>query len=222
MIILAFDTAMAACSAAVVSVECGEHQVLAAHHEARTRGHAEVLAPMIEKVMADAAVAFDGLDRIAVTTGPGTFTGVRIGVATARGIAVASGLPVIGVTTLEAVAAGAVKHCATRDRAIAAVFDARRGEVYVQCFSATFQALTKAKVLGYDDAWSEIEAYRPALAGSGAALIRPHSGSGRAGDASLPEQPTAAVVAELVAERDVGQAPVAPLYLRPPDAKLPA
>ena len=224
MLILAFDTAMAACSAAVVQYKAGHAHVLAECHEARTRGHAEVLAPMIVEVMSEAGVDFSELDRIAVTTGPGTFTGVRIGVATARGMAVASGLAVVGVTTLEAVAAGALKVVGEPGRAIASVFDARREEVYVQCFSPQLGPLTQPLALGYDAAWAAIEAHRPALSGTGAALLQPHAGNGTSGRgrSGLPNQPTAAIVAELGAARALPDTPVVPLYLRAPDAKLPA
>ncbi len=221
MIVLAFDTAMASCSAAVVRCADGDSRILGQIHETRTRGHAEVLAPMIAQVMADAGVAFADLDRIAVTTGPGTFTGVRIGVATARGIAVASGLPVAGVTTLKAVAAGAAKHRAVQGRAIAPVFDARRGEVYVQCFSDTLDALTRPQVLGYDEAWRAVREYRPILAGTGAGLL-PVTDEAAAGSGALPDQPTAAIIAELGAAGGISADPVVPLYLRAPDAKLPS
>ena len=224
MLILAFDTAMAACSAAVVGTGSAGSQVLAERHEARTRGHAEVLVPMIAEVLAEAGVAFTDLDRIAVTTGPGTFTGVRIGVATARGMAVASGLPVVGVTTLEAVAAGARKSGTEPGRAIASVFDARRDEVYVQCFSHQLEPLTAPQALGYAAAWATIKAHRPILAGTGAALLDTSSpGHGLGGaEHGLPDQPTAAVVAEIAVSRSSTEEPVVPLYLRAPDAKLPA
>lgn len=223
MNILAFDTAMAACSAAVVRCDGAETQVLAEHHEPRTRGHAEVLAPLIREVMTKAAVVFEDLDRIAVTVGPGTFTGVRIGVATARGMAVASGLPVVGITTLEAVAAAAAKSPQAKDRPIACVFDARRGEVYVQCFSHSLTPLTQARALSYRDAYDLIAPHRPLLVGTGMDLLKPVDGSDAlaAPEPPLAEQPTAATVAELAALRTTPAEPPEPLYLRPPDAKLP-
>ena len=217
MIVLAFDTAMAACSAAVVSFEGGQPRILAARHEARTRGHAEVLAPMISEVMEAADVPFGELDRVGVTVGPGTFTGVRVGVATARGIAVARGVPVVGLSTLKAVAAGAAKLGAQPDRAIASVFDASRGEVYVQCFSATLEALTEAQALSYEDAWRAIEAHQPILVGSGAALL-----PGTREGTRMPDQPSAEVIAALAAGEAIPEEAVEPLYLRAPDAKLPA
>lgn len=220
MLILSFDTTMAACSAAVVHFDEGGPETLASHHEARTKGHAEVLVPMIADVMASAALSFSDLDRIAVTTGPGTFTGVRIGVATARGMAVASGLPVIGITTLEAVAAGAVEAGAGSGRPVAVVFDARRDQVYVQCFSAGLEALSDPQALGYDGARAAIESHDPVLVGSGAGLIRAGGGDQNSA-AGFEVLPTARIVAERAALRTISSEPVVPLYLRPPDAKLP-
>jgi len=98
--ILAFDTALGACSAAVWA----DGLVLARAFEPRSRGHAEALLPMIEAVLAEAGLRLDALDRLAVTVGPGSFAGTRVGLAAARGLALATGLPLVGVTTLEAVA----------------------------------------------------------------------------------------------------------------------
>lgn len=220
MLVLAFDTAMAALSVAVVRVEAGRSEVLAEHFERRATGHAEVLVPLIGDVMARGGTGFEALDRIAVTTGPGTFTGVRIGVAAARGLALASGVPVVGITTLEAVAAGYAGQAGPDQPALATVFDARRTQVYVQCFSPRLEPLTESKVLDYDAAGEEIRPFDPLLIGTGAHLIK--GGGTRlapaGNDADLPQ---ARFVAERAAAHEVPREPVAPLYLRPPDAKLP-
>lgn len=138
MKILAFDAALRACSAAVAI----DGQIAAQCFEQRSRGHAEVLVPMVDRVCAQSGVAFDALDRVAVTVGPGTFAGVRIGIAAARGFAVSLGVPVVGITTLEAVAAGALGDLAVGENHVTAIFDARRDQVYVQSFD---QALTPRK-----------------------------------------------------------------------------
>jgi tRNA threonylcarbamoyladenosine biosynthesis protein TsaB len=105
--ILAVDTALGACSAALVA----EGKTLAHEHREMARGHAEALAPMVEALMRGAGVPLASLDRIAVTTGPGTFTGQRVGLAFARALGLGLKRPVIGVTTLDAMAQEALaKH----------------------------------------------------------------------------------------------------------------
>lgn len=135
MLVLAFDTALDACSAALVR----DGSVLANKSEPLSRGHAERLAPMLRDIMTGADAAFGDLDAIAVTTGPGTFTGVRIGLAMARSLAVALGRPAIGISTLEALAHGAGDN---EGKPVASVIDARRGQVYFQIFGAQREALS--------------------------------------------------------------------------------
>ena len=222
MKILAFDTAMAACSVAVIDADRDGCTLLADHQEARPRGHAEVLVPLIGEVMERAGTSFDDLDRIAVTTGPGTFTGVRIGIATARGLALASGVPLVGITTLEAIAAGAIEFGAEK-RPVACVIDARRGEVYIQCFRPDMEPLGAPAALPYDVAAAGIAGIAPFLVGSGAHLIAPFLAPDAdiAADEGAADQPHAAVIARRAILREPsGEAPV-PLYLRAPDAKLP-
>src|SRR5919204_2428098 len=120
MRVLAIDTALEACSAAVLDPDGG---ITASESLAMTRGHAETLMPLIARVMNGARVEFAQLDRIAVTVGPGSFTGLRVGIAAARGIALAAGKPAIGLSTLSALAA---PHVAARsDHVILAAIDAR-------------------------------------------------------------------------------------------------
>src|SRR5262249_39328456 len=101
MRVLAIDTALDACSAAVLDTGA----IIASETKIMTRGHAEALMPLIARVMDRAGVDFRELDRVAVTTGPGSFTGLRVGIAAARGIALATGKPAVGLTTLAAFAA---------------------------------------------------------------------------------------------------------------------
>src|SRR5690348_13835798 len=117
--ILAVETALGACSAAVIS----EGLVLAQEHEPMLRGHAEALAPMVQRVMKQAGIEFRSLKRVAVTTGPGTFTGQRVGLAFARALALALKIPAIGISTLEVMAAEALNTFPDSRWAISVVED---------------------------------------------------------------------------------------------------
>src|SRR6516165_10388792 len=108
MLILAIDTALDACAAAVLDTEAGK--LIAQESQGMKRGHAEALMPLVGRVIAQSGIGFADLDRIAVTTGPGSFTGLRVGLSAARGIALAATKPVVGVTTLTAYAAPVVSQ----------------------------------------------------------------------------------------------------------------
>jgi len=220
MRILALDTAMAACSAALVDIDGDEAIDLAHRFETRARGHAGVFAGMVSEVMADAGAAFEDLDRIGVTTGPGTFTGVRIGIAMARGLTLATGAPAIGVTTLRVIAARARDRGIGRDAALAVVNDARRGEVYLQCFAADGSDLTGPQVLPPDAACDLLRAFAPVVIGSGAGLLPDLEPAAAIVDAE--NLPDARWVARCAACAALPDGPPVPLYLRAPDAKLPA
>ena len=178
---------------------------------------------MIEEVQAEAGFAFADLDTFAVTVGPGTFTGLRVGMATARGLAVAADKPLIGVTTLEAIAWPARAE-ASDGTAIAAVFDARRNEIYLQCFKKDGSALTEPALVSLDDIDAHLPSQPLVCVGTGAGILRDHlENVGRQGTLStMSPLPDARVVAEIAAGRtpESGKLP-GPLYLRAPDAKLP-
>ncbi|MGZ5921369.1 MAG: tRNA (adenosine(37)-N6)-threonylcarbamoyltransferase complex dimerization subunit type 1 TsaB [Rhizomicrobium sp.] len=208
--LLAVDTALGACSVAVLDGD----RVLAHRFQEMTRGHAEPLAPMVDEAMRHAGIAFAALDRLAVTTGPGTFTGQRVGLAFMRGLRVGLKKPLIGVTTLEAMAAAT-----DADRA-AAIHDAKRDEAYLLLWEngATILAPT---VMAFDDAVARIRAFGPcALCGTGAEAAGAKLGRGFV--LTDIRQPDALQVARLAMTRPVPDRPPAPLYLRAPDAKLPA
>src|SRR5580704_5235543 len=131
MRVLAIDTALAACSAAVLDTAYGG--IIASESLPMIRGHAEALMPLLARVMKQSSLAFGDLDRVVVTTGPGSFTGLRVGIAAARGIGVATGLPVVGVKTLSAYAA---PYLGVDDRGpVLASVDARHAQVYLQVFA---------------------------------------------------------------------------------------
>ena len=209
MIVLALDTCLTACSVAVIDGE----RVLASSREVMARGHQERLAPMARDTMAQAGLTFDWLERIGVTVGPGSFTGLRVGIAFAKGLASALGLPAVGVGTLEAMAAEATGVAF-------AVIDARRDQVYIQGFAGG-RALMGPEALAAPVAAAriaELVSGRPfALIGSSGALV-----AGLAPGATLIDSDGADArqVARLAAGRTPG--PLKPIYLRAPDAKLPS
>ena len=208
MIVLGLDTCLNACSVAVLDGD----RVLAHATETMARGHQERLAPMAQMVMAAAALPFSRLDRIGATVGPGSFTGLRVGVAFAKGLASALSIPAVGVGALEALAAEG-------PGLVAAVIDARRDQVYLQVFEAG-EALMAPDVLPIGTAAArlvELAMGRPlTLVGSGAPLLA----QAAPGAAMLtPDGCDARHVARLAAARS--PTPIRPLYLRAPDAKLP-
>ena len=209
MLILALDTALETCSAAVLDGE----RVLASRSEEMARGHQERLAPLVAEVMGEAGVAFDRLDRIGVTVGPGSFTGLRVGLAFAKGLGVALDVPVVGVGTLAAMGAGTTGFAA-------AAVEARRGQIYLQAFRDG-EPLGAPEALAAEDAanWLiDIDSEGPGvIVGSGAALLAPAFPKAKAD----PRAGAAPVrVARLAAAAK--EAPPRPIYLRAPDAKLPA
>ena len=219
MNILALDTATAACSVALMC----DGAVTARRHAVMIRGHAEALMPMVEEVMAEAGAAYAELDLIATTVGPGTFTGLRVGLAAARGLALAGGLPVVGVTTLEALAHG-VDAGLRAGRPVVAALDARRGEVYLQCFDGDLVALGAPAARAPGDA--DLPAGPLVVVGDGAPLVAAVLTVGRGAVTLEPDRlPDAAIVAALAARRFDPAAPPAappgPLYLRGSGARPP-
>jgi tRNA threonylcarbamoyladenosine biosynthesis protein TsaB len=208
MIVLGLDTCLNACSVAVLDGE----RVLAHGCEGMARGHQERLAPMAQAAMAEAGLPFDRLQRIGATVGPGSFTGLRVGVAFAKGLGSALGVPAVGVGTLEALAAEA-------SGLVAAAVDARRDQVYLQVFDDG-HALMAPDVLPIRTAVARLADLAGGrslrLVGSGAPLL-----ADAAPDAPLttPEGCDARLVARLAAARPA--TPISPLYLRAPDARLP-
>jgi tRNA threonylcarbamoyladenosine biosynthesis protein TsaB len=209
--ILALDAAAAACSVAVW--RGGE--IIARREAAMARGHAEALMPLVLETMAAAKTDFADLAQIAVGVGPGSFTGIRIALATARGLALAAGLSVVGVDSFSAVAAG-VSPALRRGRALLVVIDSKRRDLFGRYFDSDLAPTGEPLVL--DPAG--LLAARPAgpllIAGDGAHLLA------GAPDALLAEgtgRPDAAVIARLAAEGRARLAP-RPFYLRQPDVTL--
>jgi tRNA threonylcarbamoyladenosine biosynthesis protein TsaB len=223
MNVLAFDTCLGAVSVAV-SRRDGPH--LHAASELRTAGHAERLMPMIAEVMQAAGLAFSELDRIAVTLGPGGFTGVRVGIAAARGLALATGKPVVGATSLAVMAHRAegllagLGHGMGALRLMVAV-DARRGTLYVQRFTAGTAEITEAQLLTPEEAARSLAADGGSIVvGSGAAAIAAAADAlGVAVETRLPELQPDARNLTAMAPRLAPVSPIRPLYLRLPDVR---
>jgi tRNA threonylcarbamoyladenosine biosynthesis protein TsaB len=214
MKLLALDTACAACSAAVL--DGGE--ITAARFTPMARGQTEALMPMVGAVMEDAGIGFDALDRVAVTIGPGSFTGMRTGLAAARGIALGCGAELVGVTTLEAVA------FAARGRAVLVALTTGRAELYVQRFGADGAAQDAPAAILPDALAATLTAETLLIAGDGAATLRPLLADAPGiGFADGPGLPRAEDVARIAAARGAEtDRPVAPIYLYPPRATPPA
>lgn len=208
-LLLAVDTALGACSVAVL--RGGE--ILAHHFEEMARGHAEALAPMVDRAMRKAGIAFTSLDRLAVTTGPGTFTGQRVGLSFMRGLRIGLDRPLTGITTLEAMAA------ATGAERAAAIHDAKRDEAYLLLRDKD-EIVLPPTVLPFEEAVARIRAFGAcALCGTGTDMAT--ASLGTQFPASAIRQPDASWVGRLAMTRPVPADPPAPLYLRAPDAKLP-
>src|SRR5215475_15227718 len=142
MLILAIDTALDACAAAVLDTSAGK--IIAQESQPMKRGHAEALMPLLARVMKASGVAFAALDRVAATTGPCSFTGLRVGLSAARGIGLAAGKPVVGITTLTAYAAPHVSEHG--EHPIISAIDARHDHVYLQVVSGQGASLVTPRV----------------------------------------------------------------------------
>ena len=217
MRVLAIDTALEACSAAVL--DTARANILATETQVMARGHAEALVPMVARVMAAAWIGFAELDRIAVTIGPGSFTGLRVGIAAARGIALAAGKPAVGLTTLSGFAA---PHIATDDtRSIAAVIDARHEHVYLQVFGPGGRTLVQPRLAPLREAVLAAVTGSARIVGSAAELVAASWPRGQAPPIVVDQRgaPDIDWVARLGAAAVEPQGPPKPLYLRPPYAQ---
>ena len=219
MLILAIDTALDACAAGILDTDAAA--LTALESQDMKRGHAEALMPLIGRVMKASGIGFAALDRIAVTTGPGSFTGLRVGLSAARGIALASGKPVVGLTTLAAFAAPVVSQNAGRP--VISAIDARHDHVYFQVVSGDGGALILPRVAPIEEALGASRFGAPHLVGNAAKILADRWPK----DALPPFQvdalpaPDIAWVAWLGAAVNPDTAPARPYYLRAPDAKPP-
>jgi tRNA threonylcarbamoyladenosine biosynthesis protein TsaB len=213
--ILAIDTALEACSAAVL--DSTRDNGLTMRSLPMLRGHAEALMPLIAAVMSDANVEFAELDRIAVTVGPGSFTGLRVGVAAARAIALASGKPAVGLTTLAALAA---PYYDDGGGAVMSVIDARHDRVYMQLFSPGGRSLVAPRIATTHIATHAALSGPTRIVGNAVRLIQAAWPAGEpAPVVSAVRAPDIGWVARLGAVSHDLTSPVRPLYLSEADAR---
>jgi tRNA threonylcarbamoyl adenosine modification protein YeaZ len=217
MRVLAIDTALAACSAAVLDTERGG--IAASETLAMTRGHAEALMPLIARVMDLANIEFSELDRIAVTTGPGSFTGLRVGIAASRGIALAAGKPAIGLSTLASFAAPLITEDDSTN--VVAAIDARHDQVYLQVFGAGGRTLVAPRIATLHDAARAAMTGPARIVGSAAAQVVAAWPKGVEPPLQVEHRgaPDIGWIARLGAAAADGSGPPKPLYLRAPDAR---
>lgn len=217
MKILAIDAALPAISACVLddSAETPEAQETIAME----RGHAEALLPLIDRVMARVEGGFDALGRVAVTVGPGSFTGLRVGIAAARAIGIACGVPVTGVSTLAALAAPLILE--QKPGLVAVAIDARHGNVYFAAFGPDGRAILPPRVASVREAVRSLGAGPVRLAGSGAPLLAIEAAA-TGTEAEIAGENVGldiVFVAKLGLLADPVMAPPRPLYLKAPDVK---
>ena len=222
MTFLAMDAAGRSCSVALWTAG----RVVSRRFSVMARGQSERLVPMIAEVMGEWGGGFAELDAVAVTTGPGGFTGVRIGLATARGLALARGLPLIGVSSFE-VAAAAACPGERRGRCVLAVLESKRDELFYQLFDGDLAELGPPAEIAPDSLSMALPLEPLVVTGDAAAraaAVLEAAGRSDVLLAAAAGPGDAALLAARATLRDptvAGQTPVRPVYLRPPDVTPP-
>ncbi len=217
MRVLAIDTALGACAACIL--DAGNTEPLASESLRMERGHAEALMPLLDRLGQSVPGGFDTIDRVAVTIGPGSFTGLRVGISAARAIGLAAEIPVVGVTTLSALLAPLV--AAGDRRLIAAAIDARHGAVYFQAVAPGGRNVVAPTHIGLREALRYLGSGPVALTGSAATLLSAEAMQAgvSVSTAHALDEPDIRFVARLGMAADPGQALPKPFYLRAPDAR---
>lgn len=226
--LLAIDCAASACSVAVFS----GRKCLANRFELMARGQSEKLVPMIDGIMGEAGLEYTELSAVAVSVGPGSFTGLRIAISTAKGISLATGAPVVGLNTLQLMAYGAISSGSGEsdtapDREILAVLDTKRGDIYAQRFSGKCEPLGAPAAMSVDEIIETMAGQTGPLAivgDAGDEIFDRLKKAGRSDVARLKDifAPDAAMAGPFCAVHpDQLSDDVSPLYIRPPEAKLP-
>jgi tRNA threonylcarbamoyl adenosine modification protein YeaZ len=220
MNILALDTSMGACSAALITRDGNARRVFA-RAERMARGHAEALMPMVADIMGESGTAFSALDRIAATTGPGSFTGVRIAISAARGLALVTAAKLFGSDSLTVMAREAHDLGVTADAPFAVAVDARRGMLYLGLYDEAARRRDGPLLIAPEAAANLLPGDLQTAVGSGAArLAEATNARGLRVAAQLANlEPNAATLAALTEESGETVSTLRPLYLRTPDAR---
>lgn len=222
--LLALDTTLGACSVALMK----ENIVVSKKKEVRARGHVERLLPMIDEIMQEAEFDISELSCIAVSIGPGTFAGVRIGLAAAKGMALALDLPLLPITSLEALAYEFMIENENFSGQIAVAIDARRGEVYLQTFDINkkiISSVTNAEAVPLNMIEQKMSNEVKMIIGSGAEMVAALLPDLHINFNGKYQNPTAEIIAQFalfLKDRIIESDDLKPLYLRAPDAKLPS
>ena len=217
MLILAIDTALEACSVALHDVATGE--TVARETVPMTRGHAEALIPLVERLMNESGREFNDIDAFAVTVGPGSFTGLRVGLSAARGFGLATGKPVIGVSTLATLAAPLL---AIDDNIpVVASIDARHGNLYIQMFGPGGRILITPRCMAVKDAVRAAAIGPARLTGSGSPMLAEGWPPGERPPLEIfpTATPDPVWLARLASVADPARSEPKPLYLKEADAK---
>ena len=214
MITLAIDTTAHLCAACIY--DSNNDRVLGLVVDDIGRGHAEHLFPIIGRAMDMAGLTYQDIERLGVCVGPGSFTGLRVGVSAMRGLSLALSLPLVGITVFEALAETASKH-----EPLLVVLDALRGEIYTQLFDKQGHSAGPPAALNVEAALALAVDSHASLTGSGASILVDLSTDS---NDTLAVQGNAAAadvtaIARLSTRREPGDSPPRPLYLRSPDAK---
>lgn len=213
-LILAIDTSGPAC--AVALLDSAQQRVLHARSDDIGRGHAEHLFSMIDDALSQCRCAFEDIARISVLRGPGSFTGLRVGIAAARGLALALDVPCIGIDAF-----AAFHHAVDHAQPLAIALDARRGQVWIAEFDADGDLIVAPTAFDLKDAELGKWPFKTSrICGSGAAVLLERA----AMDIGLPllgeaAQPPVETIAMLAARAEPNAHPPVPLYLRAADAK---
>lgn len=214
--ILIIDTALDTCQAALGGMD---GTILTEKHMSMHRGHAEHIIPMIETLLADNDSDYTHIHMIAVTVGPGSFTGLRTGIAAARGLSIALNIPAIGITTLEAHAIDLAYHHS--DSYIAIALDARHGNVFGQIFTSNGKAIDEPRVDTLPVFTAALPQHNILLAGSAAQYVA-EIASPLGKDTTIAHQnaaPNLRGILKAALTKSQDNTSLTPLYLRPPNAK---